>query len=136
MRILMPLAGGIAVVAVSGFGTLAVMRFWPASSDPAAAIIHVVSATYGGNCQDFVTPAQAPNWARPGNVTSALAAACDSAKSNCLFKIDVHKLGDPANGCGKEFVALWRCGTEQAVHEFYLPAEADKRTVLLICHGW
>jgi hypothetical protein len=135
-RVLIALFGGLAVVAASFGGAMAILHYGFAPQDPGAGVIHVVQATYCDNCQSYVTPAQFPNWARPGNVTAAVAAACDETKGSCLFTVDVTKLGDPAHGCGKEFSVTWRCGAAPSVHEAYLPAEAYTRTALLNCQKW
>jgi hypothetical protein len=135
-RVLIALFGGFAVVAASFGGAMAILHYGLAPHDPDASVIHVVQATYGDNCRNYVTPAQFPNWARPGNVTAAVATACDKTKGSCLFIVDVTKLGDPAHGCGKEFAVTWRCGSAQMIHEAYLPAEAYPRTALLNCEKW
>jgi hypothetical protein len=47
--------------------------------------------------------------------------------------LDRFMAGDPATGCGKDFIASWRCGSDQKVHQFYLPPEAGGRSALVIC---
>ena len=59
--------------------------------------IHLLSATYGGNCGG-------PS----GNATKAVGASCDG-KDSCTYKVEVQKLGDPAQGCGKSFAADYEC---------------------------
>jgi len=126
----------MAVVAASFWSTIGILHYWSAPQDPNANLIHIVEATYGDNCQGFVTPARYPNTARPGNATAAVSAACDNTRANCMFKIDVTQLGDPAVGCGKEFIARWRCGASQQIHEVYFPAEANLRIALIECQRW
>jgi hypothetical protein len=135
-RILVAVSSGFAVVALSFGATMALLHSRVTPQDANATVIHVAEATYGDNCQSYVTPAQFPNWARPGNVTAAVAAACDRTRGSCLFTVDVTKLGDPAIGCGKEFLVTWRCGSDQTIHEAYLPAEAYTRIALLNCQKW
>ena len=96
-------------------------------------MIHVVDATYGLACKDFLPPSGRPNLVKVGNVTAALTSACDKATTTCLFAVDAVQIGDPANGCGKDFVANWRCGSDQKLHQFYLPPEASGRSALLSC---
>jgi hypothetical protein len=67
--------------------------------------IHVLAATYGGNCH-------APH----GNATARLAAACNG-KPSCTYKVDVEVLGDPAPLCAKEFLAEWSCGKSTTVKQ-------------------
>ena len=132
-RVLLMVFGGFAVVAISFFATMQILDYWLTPPDPNASVIHVVDATYGLACKDFVPPPGHANLVKVGNVTAALTSACDKAKTTCLFAVDAVKLGDPANGCGKDFVANWRCGSDQKVHQFYLPAEASGRSALLSC---
>ena len=74
--------------------------------------IHVLSATYGGNCG-----------ARIGNATNAIDGAC-RAKTICDYTVDVEKLGDSAPGCGKSFFVKYQCGGEVAARTAALPGEA------------
>jgi hypothetical protein len=132
-RVLLMVIGGFAVVAISFFATMQILDSWLAPQDPTASVIHVVDATYGLACKDFVPPSGKPNLVQVGNVTAALTSACDKATTTCLFAVDAVQIGDPANGCGKDFVANWRCGSDQKLHQFYLPPEASGRSALLSC---
>jgi hypothetical protein len=132
-RVLLMVIGGFAVVAISFFATMQVLDYWLAPQDPNANVVHVVEATYGLVCKDFVSPSGKPNLVKLGNVTAALTRACDKAKASCLFAVDAVQLGDPADGCSKDFVANWRCGGDQKLHQFYLPAEANGRSAMLSC---
>jgi hypothetical protein len=132
-RVLLMTIGGLAVVAVSFFATLQILDSWLAPQDPTAVVIHVVDASYGLSCKDFTPPSGKPNTVKQGGATAALAGACDKAKSTCMFAVDAVQLGDPADGCGKDFTANWRCGNDPKVSQFYLPAEASGRSVVLSC---
>jgi hypothetical protein len=132
-RVLLMVIGGFAVVTVSFFATMQILDYWLAPQDPNANVIHVVDATYGLACKDFAPPPGKPNLVKVGNFTAALTSACDKAKTSCLFAVDAVQLGDPANGCAKDFIANWRCGNEPKVHQFYLTAEASGRSALLSC---
>jgi hypothetical protein len=132
-RVLLMVIGGFAVVAISFFATMHILDYWLSPQDPNASVIHVVDATYGLACKDFAPPSGKPNLVKVGNATTALTSACDRAKATCSFAVDVVQLGDPANGCGKDFTANWRCGSDPKVHPFYLTAEASGRSVLLSC---
>ena len=132
-RILIRVLGALLVVATSFFVTMKLMDYWLTPPDPKASVIHVVDATYGLACQEFVPSPGKHNLVKVGNVTAALTSACDKAKTTCLFAVDAVKLGDPAPGCSKDFVASWRCGSDPKVHDFYLAAEASGRSALLSC---
>jgi hypothetical protein len=132
-RVLLMVIGGFAVVAISFFATMQILDYWLTPQDPTASVIHVVDASYGLACKDFVSPSGRPNLVQVGNATAALTSACDKARTTCLFVVDAVQIGDPANGCGKDFVANWRCGSDQKVHQFYLTPEASGRSALLNC---
>jgi hypothetical protein len=132
-RGLLMVIGGFAVVAISFFATVQILDYWQTPQDPTSSVIHVVDATYGLACKDFASPAGKPNRVKVGNVTAALVSACDKAKTTCLFAVDAVQIGDPADGCSKDFIANWRCGSDQKVHQFYLTTEANGRSALLSC---
>jgi hypothetical protein len=132
-RILLRVLGALLVVAISFFVTMKLLDYWLTPTDPNASVIHIVAGTYGLVCKDFVPAPGKRNLVKFGNVTAALTSACDNAKMACSFKVDVVQLGDPVDGCPKDFIANWRCGDDQNVHRFFLPAEADGRSVELIC---
>ncbi len=132
-RILLWIIGGLAVVAMSFFVTLRSLDFWLTPQNPSANVIHVVEATYGASCKDFTPEPPHANMVKTGNATAVLAKVCDVTKTSCSFAVDANQIGDPADGCGKDFVASWRCGNDQKVHRFYLSPEASGRTALLSC---
>ncbi len=135
-RILLQLTGGLAVVAGSFWITLKVLGYSSMALDPNAAVIHVIEATYGKNCQNFVPRSGRANLVKPGNATAAVAQACDTAKASCMFAVYGNKLGDPADGCVKDFTASWRCGADPTVHEVYLPVSLTGTTALVTCQSW
>jgi hypothetical protein len=132
-RVLVRVAGGLAVVAISFFATMQFMAYWLTPPDPNASVIHIVEATYGQSCKDFTPPPGHTNLVKAGNATAALAKACDTAKQSCIFDVDDAQLGDPATNCGKDFIAGWRCGNDPEVHRLFLPVEASGRSALLSC---
>jgi hypothetical protein len=131
--VLLMVIGAFVVVAISFFATMQIIDAWLTPEDPNASVIHVVGATYGPACKDFVPPSGQPNLVKVGNATTALTSGCENAKGTCVFTVDAAQIGDPANGCGKDFMANWRCGSDQSVHKFYLPAEASGKSVVLSC---
>jgi len=74
--------------------------------------IQVVSATYGASCG-----------APAGNATADLKDKCEGQDA-CDYKVDVTVIGDPKQGCRKEFEAKWTCGNDSEVHTAMVPAEA------------
>jgi hypothetical protein len=130
---LLMVCGGLAVVAISFFATMQLMDYLLTPPDPNASVVHVVEATYGQSCRDFTPPPGHANSVNTGNATAELARTCDGTIGSCIFVIDDAKLGDPATGCGKDFIASWRCGGDPKVHQFFLPAEASGRSALLLC---
>jgi hypothetical protein len=132
-RVLLKVIGGFAVVAISFFATMQILDYWLTPEDPNASVIHVVDATYGPACKNFVLPSGQPNLVKDGNAAAALTSDCDKAKTTCMFVVDAGQLGDPANGCSKDFIATWRCGSDQNVQKFYLPAEAHGKSAVLRC---
>jgi hypothetical protein len=133
VRVLFKVIGGFAVVAISFFATMQILDYWLTPQDPNGDVIHVVDATYGLACKDFVPPSGQANLVKVGNVTAAVAKSCDKARTTCVFAVDALQIGDPASGCGKDFIANWRCGGDQKVHQFYLTPEANGRSAVLSC---
>lgn len=78
----------------------------------APAQITVVAGTYGANC----------GVAR-GNKTAPLAETCNGKRS-CAYRIDHKVIGDPAVGCGKNYVAEWRCENQGQTNTATIAAEA------------
>jgi hypothetical protein len=96
----------------------------PTGPRPTGPRIQVVAATWGQNCH-----------APYGNVTSYLQAACDY-KSTCDYPVTHDTVPDPAVGCGKTYVAEWRCDGDSTVHRATLPRGADwGHIVRLTCEG-
>jgi hypothetical protein len=84
--------------------------------------IAVVAGTYGRNCG-----------ASYGNKTEHLASACNN-RTQCEYIIDYLVLGDPVVGCGKDYVAEWRCGNDATTHRTSASPEAGfKKQITLTC---
>jgi hypothetical protein len=98
-----------------------------------AAQIQVVEATYGMNCKDYNVKPPNQNRVALGNVTAAVKRACEKKSRECQFNIEVGELGDPANGCGKDFTVDWRCGDAEEIHQARAAAPAEDKSVLLSC---
>lgn len=92
----------VAVVAVAP-APVAVVAVAPPPGPPPEQVaaglpVEIVAASYGTNCAQ-------PN----GNVTAKVANMC-SGRPSCSFVAGNDTFGDPALGCPKNFIALWRCG--------------------------
>lgn len=118
------LAGAGAVVVASFLATLAALDYLKAS--PSASVVRLIKieeATYGGNCGRRVGV---------GNATQFLAKACDGHPS-CKVLVSVQHIGDPAQGCSKDFQARFSCNGEQPGYHTYVKGEANGSTVSLDC---
>jgi hypothetical protein len=82
--------------------------------------IEIMAATYGGNCR-------APR----GNVSAALRRACNT-KHICNYIIDVDVLGDPADGCAKDFVVEYMCEPNTTRMVQKIPGEAGLKGQLFL----
>jgi hypothetical protein len=88
--------------------------------EPAGPVIQVLAGSYGENCGR-----------KHGNVTGYLAESCDGRR-RCAYRIDSKSIGDPAIGCGKEYVAEWRCSGSARSYRAYARPEAGFGTVLTL----
>ena len=94
--------------------------------------IDILDATYGKSCGRFLPRAPAVNTFHEGNAPVALNGSCRGL-AKCDFQISARRLGDPAQGCGKDFFVTYRCNPGEAPIELTVPAEADGRSVTLEC---
>jgi hypothetical protein len=126
-RYIWKLAGGLVVVVGSFYTTLKVMDYWDArkiaekvtSSNP----ITIEEATYGANCGKSV---------KAGNVTPFAAKACDS-RITCNISISVLELGDPAQGCWKDYSLSFRCGNQKTIRKLHVNGEANGSSLVVDC---
>jgi hypothetical protein len=79
---------------------------------PSGLPIKVVTATYGKSCG-----------APAGNVTAALAHACDG-RGACSVALDAAPADGATPGCEKDYAAEWRCGSGAGVFSATIPAGA------------
>ena len=82
--------------------------------------ITVASATYGANCRAIA-----------GNATQAVGDACNG-KTECAYKVDVDRLGDPAHGCDKDFTAAYFCPSETMIKHVRLAAPAERGKIAML----
>lgn len=94
--------------------------------------IHVLTATYGESCRKFEPHAPRVNLVAEGNVTSAMALTCDG-KPRCDFAVTTRVLGDPADGCAKNFSVRYSCWPDDTAKTVELDGEANGKTVTLSC---
>jgi hypothetical protein len=93
--------------------------------------LHVVEATYGGNCIRYSpTSGEA---VKIGNATVFASQYCDNTDVFCPVPLELTKLGNPAAGCAKDFSISWRCGLSQALHHYYLAPEAISHVIWVRC---
>ena len=83
--------------------------------------IQVIEATYGGNVG-----------ARRGNVTSAIAQACNG-RATCTYTIDYRVIGDPVPGRGKDYRVSFRCLDGAVRSAFASPEAGFRKKVTLNC---
>jgi hypothetical protein len=96
-----------------------------ALSGPAlASAITVQSATYGGSCGIVAD-----------NAGSQVKAACNGSQT-CSYRVEYQRLGDPAPGCPKTFVALYSCAGSPGIRTAWVPSEAGfGRIAVLDCQA-
>jgi hypothetical protein len=117
--------GGGAILVGSFFITLRAIDYYTERANRPAPIITVQEATYGSNCGRRIGR---------GNVTPFFSKACDG-RSSCDVTISVEQLGDPAPGCGKDFVIRFLCNQEHPGKSEYQKGEANGSTLHLNCQG-
>jgi hypothetical protein len=83
--------------------------------------LQIRSATYGGNCGAAV-----------GNATNDLIKSC-GGKADCVYRIYVQRLGDPAPGCSKDFRVEYSCSPEAPLRTNVATPEAGFGSVLQLC---
>jgi peptidoglycan/LPS O-acetylase OafA/YrhL len=103
-------------------------RFWVGERPE----VSIISATYGLNCRKFSVPAPYTNLAVEGNVTRSVERACN-LRQRCNYRVSNLSIGDPANGCGKDFSVQYRCTGSEAIRSAFIPAEADGKGAILDC---
>jgi hypothetical protein len=115
---------GLAIVAGSFFATLKVMDYLDGAAQPAhPGSIKIEEATYGENC---------PRGVKPGNATPYASKACDG-QALCNILISVRDLGDPAQGCAKDFSLRFRCDPQLPVRNIRINGEADGKSMRVDC---
>jgi hypothetical protein len=115
--------GAIGLMLASFFATSFVFDYFQAKSPLVVSLIKIEQATYGGNCGPRV---------KAGNATEFLSKSCDGRPS-CNLRISVQELGDPAQGCGKDFSALFLCDPQGPARRRHVPGEANGSTLVLDC---
>ena len=122
----------ILVMVAATVAVVSFVAFLTTCEKGSAIAIKVQTATYGWNCRQAKVPVPHKNLVTKGNATKFAKAACDG-RSVCRLQVDVKKLGDPANACGKDFIVIWRCGDDSTLHRAHVPGEANGKTVVLKC---
>jgi hypothetical protein len=133
IELLIKLAWGLVVVALSFGATTIVMHFWWTPRANETNLIHVTQATYGESCSSYVSAAGQANVVRTGNATVAASQTCDNSDVFCPVYVDAVRIGDPAPGCDKDFTVNWQCGAAQTIHTVHVLAEAFKKIAWIGC---
>lgn len=123
MGLVFKIAGALALILASFLATLAALDYFRVPSAPVVRLIKIEEATYGSNCGRRIAV---------GNATQYLAKACDGHPS-CKVLISVEEIGDPAQGCSKDFTVRFVCDRQQPGYHKYLKAEANGSTLTLDC---
>ena len=131
--LLLQLAAGLAVVAASFGLSTAMMHCWWPPRPPNPYLIRVTSATYAGNCLNFVTPAGHHNTVKLGNLSDAASQACNNNDVVCPVLADRLRLGEPSYGCAGDLLVTWRCGSDETLRRQYVPPEAISQIAWLTC---
>lgn len=109
------------IVSVMSF--LGCLGFAVVSAAAEGGSINVTAGTYGANCGQG-----------HGNMTGHLASSCNG-KAECSYTIDYHVIGDPADGCAKDYVAEWTCG-DGVPRSVKVDAEAGRGSAIYLqCTG-
>ena len=123
MSLAIKIVGAVALALGSFLATLAALDYFRAAPVPVIRLIKIEEATYGSNCGRRVGV---------GNATQFLAKACDGHPS-CKVLISVQEIGDPAQGCSKDFHTRFSCDGQQPAHFKYLKGEANGEALSLDC---
>jgi hypothetical protein len=121
-KVLARIAIGLAVVIGSFYATLTAIDYFGLLQEEAPRLVMIEEATYGANCGAIV---------KPGNATQYAAKACDG-RTSCDLPVSVQQMGDPANGCAKDFSVRFRCNQLQP-RRLYLRGEANGSSLRLDC---
>jgi hypothetical protein len=89
-------------------------------------------ASYGESCKD-TKAIIGTNSFFDDNASDAVRKECLKTKGECGFVVNVAKIGDPVNGCGKDFKASWVCKGKTRTEDVYLPAEANGKLATISC---
>jgi len=81
------------------------------------------AAVRDGTVRDIVATYGASCGVRTGNATSDVKREC-TGRQSCSYVVDVFKLGDPIDGCPKDFIVEWRCDSDGPTYRFEVPPEA------------
>jgi len=126
------------------FRYLGVIRSAPAGEDAVPTVrsnsglasgLHVLEATYGGNCIAHPPDRSAVSAIYRGNVTHIIASMANGT-DRWQWRVDVATLGDPAPERGKDLEVYYVHSSDalQRLQRAYIPAEASGRDLLLQCN--
>lgn len=111
--------GIVLLIALSGCGETADSK-----------IVNVVEATYGGVCKDAKVEAPFKNQVSVGNATADVSSVCNGKEGECIYTVNVEKLGDPAVRCTKDIAVKFKCGKGGEIRTAALPNPHEKGITL------
>jgi hypothetical protein len=132
-QVLIKLLVGVTVAVVAFGSTTFVMHVLSPPRPQNPNLIHVTEATFGESCKNFAPAVGHANTVRSGNATLVASQTCDNTDAYCPVYVDAVRIGDPALGCGKDFIVRWRCGIDAAVQEIRLAPDATDKVAWLSC---
>ncbi|WP_316187584.1 MULTISPECIES: hypothetical protein [unclassified Bradyrhizobium] len=94
--------------------------------------IDIIEASYGRNCRFFKPPYPGINMYRRNNAGMYLRTQC-RGRSHCSVTVELSEIGDPVQGCGKDFSVVYQCEEDSKRRTFELPSEANGKMVELDC---
>jgi hypothetical protein len=103
--------------AVTVFGIFS----FPISSDASGRLVAVISGTYGQNCG-----------AHHGNATRDLIGKCNG-RETCEYVLDPTIAANAGNNCSKDFIAEWKCDSEESHIAMLSPEAGHGSTLVLTC---
>ncbi|WP_316187578.1 MULTISPECIES: hypothetical protein [unclassified Bradyrhizobium] len=112
-------------------GNVDVAHAFPWRNAPSSGI-QIVEATYGRNCRFFRPPYPGINMFRRNNAGIFMRNEC-RGRDHCTVPVSVSEIGDPAQGCGKDFSVVYQCAGDSKQRTFELPGEANGQNVELNC---
>ena len=96
-------------------------------ADAADGTVDIIEASYGHNCRyERSKMPGSSNTYRRGNLTKVLGNACRGATS-CSYTIDLNRIRDPVNGCGKDVLVTYKCHVDETPRHLRIPPQSEMK---------